>query len=423
MEECLSESEIARLMSGKVDAAFISAGLRHIEECAACRNAALQTEEFRRAAESIRARITAMSACLSYEQLAAYMADTLSEKDKSAVELHLSRCPDCTEDLEYLRQAESHAALRPHRVFSPDREVLSRRQIGYRVAVGFGLAAAVLAVVGLFLRAPTGTQSPVATVPSKPPSAVSRPSDSVAQTGQPTEKPPAAVRPHAPSPVLQDGRYLVDAAGAIRTRDSGRVLSLSPEIASAVKSKLSTGWASGQKPVLIARADVDALRGPDDMTGLEPTNLRPRRTSVLDTTPELSWNAGERIERFVAEVYTPDGEKVWEATVDARSCRPDAPLKRGETYLWRVGSMVGDELFYSKAVPFRVLSTEEADTVSYVATHFPDSHFIKGTAFERCGLYEEAMAEFQALAKQNPESQLARRMATSLERALEEARK
>lgn len=85
--------------------------------------------------------------------------------------------------------------------------------------------------------------------------------------------------------------------------------------------------------------------------------------------------------------------------------------------------MVGDELFYSKAVPFRVLSDEEADTVYYVTKHFPDSHFIKGTAFERCGLYEEALAEFRALEKQNPGSELARRMATSLERALEEARK
>lgn len=436
MDKCLSKIDISRLMAGSADKEFMLASLQHMEICPACREAALKTEEFKGAAESLRKRIAVMAACLDYEQLTAYLDNTLSESDKSLVDRHLSLCHDCQEDLDYLKQIEGLAAMGPHRTFSPARPARSKI-FNSRVFFSFGLTACTVAAICLVLLRPpvSTTDGQIAVISGQPKETVSTPPR---QTPIPSEQPDRK-KPDIPNlvvkpvrhteqvAVLHDGLYLIhttkDALREIKQQDSGKRVSIASDIAAVVQAKLSTGKARKDLPVLMAKADTDILRGSGETTGLEPSIQRPHGTSVLQTTPILSWNAPERIESFTVEVFNPEGEKIWETATDSRKCQVDISLESGSTYLWRVGSRVGDETFYSKAVPFRVLQENEAQSLERYLESSPNSHMIKGSILESYGLYDEALIEFQVLAKENPDSQIARRMVDTLKKEIQEVRK
>lgn len=418
MRDCLSEKDISRLMRGGADGKFIEDALRHVDACPVCREAVTRSPEFDRAAESLRGRIASASECLDYERLASYLDGTLVDTERPAVERHLAECPSCEADLRHLRDAESYASLREHKALKPIKP--RRRGWTFGRTLSLGAAAGAVALICVMIpRPPANDQrSAVALEPDRP-SAVAEVPVAEPQEIEIPEKP----RPAPPKPAvgMKDGAYVVAASGEI-TRDTAAV-DLPSEIRTAIKRKLRSGRASEQKPVMIAMLPSDMLRSGDDTTGLEPESLLPNGTSVLGSRPTLSWNAPERVTEFVVAVHKTDGEKVWESAASGRKCMVGTALDPGETYLWRVGSRIGDEVIYSKAVPFRVLSGGEASQVRKVIAEHPGSHFVKGVTYERYGLYDEALAEFKALEKQNPSSADVRRLVEGLRKEIQEVRR
>jgi hypothetical protein len=428
MQRCFTQSEIDRILGGGADEGLMVEWLQHLESCPSCHAAVLESRKLASAAASLRDGITTIPACLDYEEIAAYLDGSLPEEDRSAVEMHLQECSDCKGDLEYLREMESHAALIPQRTLIPGLNI-RRRTLSLRAIFGFGFTTAgvAAALLVVFLHPPAPNQSshvaskpPVAidvvtpTVKEKPVTAV-QPSNKPVIMSSPTNK-PAQFRPKPPTVILKDGPYVVAAKNGTDTRvnrkSSGKEVDLPRDIKIAVMTKLRTGRVQ-ERPIVLAMANT-ILRGSNQNADLAPSELKPNQTNVLDANPILAWNAPGRVSRFKVQIFMMDGQKVWEGSTNSKQLSLSMPLKQGETYLWRVGSYVGEEVFYSKATAIKVLSSKESSAIHSTVQKYKDSHLIKGVTYERYGLYDNALVEFKALVRENPKSKLAKKLLAGL---------
>jgi hypothetical protein len=71
---------------------------------------------------------------------------------------------------------------------------------------------------------------------------------------------------------------------------------------------------------------------------------------------------------------------------------------------------------HSAEAVFRVLTASEAAEVEAGEAHYRHSHLLRGLYYSRFGLVHEAEREFRALAEQNPDSPIARKLIDRISR-------
>src|SRR5262245_30054010 len=88
---------------------------RHIAECEMCRRQVGEGEKLRELFEFVQAdlRATRRPEHLAYEQLEAYVENSVDEVDREIVESHLELCGRCKADLENLQSFKSEMAAYP----------------------------------------------------------------------------------------------------------------------------------------------------------------------------------------------------------------------------------------------------------------------------------------------------------------------
>jgi tetratricopeptide (TPR) repeat protein len=214
--------------------------------------------------------------------------------------------------------------------------------------------------------------------------------------------------------MLVDGRYLITADGKVIDRKSHKTLLLPKSAREAIKSvksgkrylKRPAGAAKRSKTFDLMAADPQLL----------PKELHPRGTCVLETNPLLSWKANDGVHVFMVQLLDDKGNSLWDGTIEDFKYQVEPNLDRDRTYHWRVGSEVDGKTYYAEPAPFRVLNEDEAAAVRSTVESFHDSHFVKGTIYERYGMYEQALEEYRALLKENPKSFTAKNMIEALEK-------
>lgn len=418
---CIDRTELEGFVKAKLAPERMLAVDEHVTGCAKCKADVMGLS----ARADFGAALVGANDCPEYEELSAYIDKALDAKRAESIRLHANLCELCAKDIEKISELRSHAALREKIVVKPGMtRQRSRGALGYwkhaLAAVSLAGIAALAVIFGNFGGSAVSTTHVVALKPSAPVAnrATEKPKTPTVAQVQPKKAPVVVASNPKPAPVaapvLRDGGYSVvrkDGKMVIAKSDG---TSVRTALEARLDEKLRTGRIRPAKPVMMAMASVN-MRG--DGTGYDvpptaPKQIAPLRKVVLSTRPTFSWSAVNLAESYRIRVYDESSNLVIDQIVKKNSFTPAKPLARGQVYKWRIGVRFGetDQWAESAAVKFAVLSNDDLASIKRAQSELPGSHLALGTAYESAGLYEEAAAEYRALRRDNPNSDLAKKM-------------
>ena len=319
---------------------------------------------------------------VQYEELAALADGTLDEVQEEIVRTHLEDCAMCAAEAADLQRLAAAAAM-PAPVPSTHVPIIRApitRAPRRRAARTFALLAASLLVaisLGLFLT--RGAQDPemLSTMSTEPETLIA----------------------------LRDGN------GEIALDDRGAVRGVPRELAGVAATLLRAPSLAPPAVLAAVRTADPALRGSNPR---QTVVLEPAGRIVLSDRPRFSWSGATG--RARVSVYNEgSGELVASSgAIRGSDWTPAAPLPRGVTLVWQV--RFGDTIAPPPSAPparFRIVdaaSLEEIETARR-----SESHLLLGAALAKAGLRDEAAAELEQLAAQNPNSPVARELLRSLD--------
>ncbi|HJQ37111.1 MAG TPA: hypothetical protein VKB93_08230 [Thermoanaerobaculia bacterium] len=313
-----------------------------------------------------------------FETLLAFREHRLSGFVVGEVALHVGQCARCA------RLEESTARTLLEALATP--EVKASRQ-RWLLAAAAAFAVLALATVAIFVRRDE-------------------------TRGAAAFRPPAGgLKPAAPQ--LKVVASLTDGANQIALLENGTVTGVNPRDAEDVRTVLS--GRSIAIPTFIA-AMPGPLRG--DAPAANPLRvIEPFRSAVLN--PRFTWTPVPGARSYRVAVFDADYDEVASSeSITRTSWTPSKPLPSGVDLSWHVvaetnaGEISSSGSNRTEAV-FRVLTPKEASEVQGL---HPDSHLLRGLLYSRHGLLHDAEREYRALAKQNPDSPVARALVQSVSR-------
>lgn len=144
---------------------------------------------------------------------------------------------------------------------------------------------------------------------------------------------------------------------------------------------------------------------------------------VRESRPTLRWRPLAGAKRYTVAVVDANFSVVAQSPqLNATTWTLDKPLPRGTNYTWQVtairadGSEVVSPISPAPQARFRVMDKSAFDEVTRLEQAGVRSHLARGVIYAGAGLLDEARAEFEALIKENPRSQLARKLLDSVKR-------
>jgi hypothetical protein len=161
---------------------------------------------------------------------------------------------------------------------------------------------------------------------------------------------------------------------------------------------------------VLAFADTH-LRGSASCTYLAPVS-----TLVRTDRPTFRWKPHARAQRYHVEVIAADGAMVKSPAVDGTQWGMETPLRRGDAFTWRVVILHdGQEEDLDEAQPkLKVLTAESLAELERREAELGDTRLGRSGLFAEYGLLDDAVAELQRLAAENPKSSLARSLLESV---------
>ena len=175
-------------------------------------------------------------------------------------------------------------------------------------------------------------------------------------------------------------------------------------------------------PAAIKARRVEVAGAPG-LAELAPVGMTPSRTAVDVDDVWMHWTPQPGTARCEWIIVADSGGAVIRSGPlpgTQPKWHSKTPLTRGDTYRWRVVLYDADGretgvLPDARGTPFRVLPAESAAKVAAARRTIGTSHLALGLFFAREGMREAAAVEFDALAKANPESKLARDFLASVQ--------
>ena len=391
----------------------------HLGECAGCR------EQFERLIDmdslviSISEEIAvdpAYDEHLEYEQLEGYVDGSISEVSREIADVHIADCDLCRGQINDLRELKASIGQSAVGVSAaaPAGRVTLWEKITAGFAVRAALAAAALAALGFGLWALSVRLEPdvVETVVVSENAANESPNNSDVYIGSETGEIAQADEPanDQPTPIisLADGarRIEIDNEGKLSGIDAGRF-----------EGRIIALLKGGDLKVTPAARELRSASGvlmgggsPGAPFGL----TSPVGKVIAIDRPQFNWRPLADAETYVVTVFDENFTKVAESpALKTTSWTSDARLKRGSIYNWQVTANKAGQEIKSPIRPapdakFKIVDAAAANDIE--AARRTGSHLLLGTAYANAGLTAEAEREFQALVKQNPRSELAKRL-------------
>ena len=158
---------------------------------------------------------------------------------------------------------------------------------------------------------------------------------------------------------------------------------------------------------------LSEMRGPDDGAAVI---VAPRRSTVLETRPDLRWRAVNGARKYRVTVAATAGKELWmrETTALELAWPADAaPLETGGDYTWTIDALDGTKVVRSESIEFRVASEELAGSVRANVARIQESaggeesaaaRYLVGSYLAGIGIYQGAVEQFGALCRLSPES-------------------
>jgi hypothetical protein len=366
-----------------------------------------------------------------------YAAGSLHEADRIVIESHLEICPECSEAIAALSRGAT-PGTRPVRL-RPGVESTPWKRL-YQIWTWPVLAtparlAGIIALIGcLFLvwaiwhrrnetaaRANPGEAATPAQAEQK--NATGSSPEGGAESKNELNAGAKDGLPGNTSPnVSQDSASMAvslkDGDGRVGLDDQGTLVGIEGLGASeeaAVRSALATGKL--MKPTVLKELTGPPIKLMDQSTNGLPFKLfGPIRTVVIDEHPVLRWGALAGAASYTVSVFDDQFERVAKSEPQSgKQWRVPIRLRRGQTYSWEVKALKDNQEITAPVAPspraeFKVLGAADARALNDAKKQRPGSHLTLGILYARLGLLNEGEREFGALARDNPDSALARKL-------------
>lgn len=423
MTHHLSSLQIKQLCVSALSEDELRAAAVHTAECKACDQRFI--EELKRQRGSAPFSFTLepefwfRNEHLDFDQLVGLAENTFDEETRELINIHLSTCESCREDVRSFlafRDAsagEINISYGPTHYESHDHmrgapwvwQRLQRPPLYVVAAIVLVAVAILIGVIALSRR--SGTLE----------------ANKQEQTNRDREPSPG-ISP-TPAPSVEDSAkvaILKDAGGEVSIDKDGRIRGLD-EVSENSRQYVARAALSEQ----IVPADVlrrlsgepGGVRGNDD----GPQSFRllyPVRRVVTETRPAFRWESLPGVSSYRVYVLDQEGHQVSqseELPPTQRQWEVRARLRRGQIFSWFVTALVDGKKFVSPSasapeMKFAVLSTADFHELSRLKKS--NSHLALGVFYARVGLLNEAEREFEGLVELNPQSELSRKLLQSV---------
>ncbi len=423
MTRHLSELEIKQLCVSALPGDELAAAAVHTAECQACDRRFI--EELKRQRGPVPFNFTLepefwfRNEHLDFDQLVGLADETFDEETREIINIHLSTCGSCREDVRSFlafREAtagEMKVSYRPTHYESHDDMrgapwVWQRLQIRPVYAVAAIVLVAVAILIGVI--ALSKRSGPVQANKQEQTNRDSEQSPSITPT------PAASVKDSARVAILKD------AGGEVTIDKDGRITGLD-KISGHSRQYVARAALSEQiEPSEVLRhlsGEPGGVRGNDD----GPQDFRllyPVRRVVTEAKPVFRWESLQRASSYRVYVLDQDGNGVSqseELSPTQRQWEAPTPLRRGQIFSWFVTAVVDGKKVVSPSasapeIKFAVLSTADFQELNHLKKS--NSHLALGVFYARVGLLNEAEREFEGLVRLNPQSELTRKLLQSV---------
>ncbi|HUK92333.1 MAG TPA: hypothetical protein VLZ81_18165 [Blastocatellia bacterium] len=433
----LTEETVRRFRARGLSPLELAAAHDHADGCEYCHGWLFGGTRFKAALSSANRAVgeARSEPHLSFEQMADYVDSQFERHDIETIEIHISVCEQCRDEVSELASLRDTITIGHAPSVKEETESLSRnRPLGW-FSWRVGLAAAALAlcflvllVIALRYRSRVGglesrlagIEKANAELSAKVESdrAMAKRLATLEHEAQQSEQP-------GQSDTGETGKLLVavvnDGSGQIGVNQQGGITGLSG-LSSSDQEAIKLAFAKGQVRRSADLAAVNpgqgALLGPNENT--EPGKralIGPVATLVQEDRPKFSWRSVAGASQYVVEVYDTNMTPVTSSPpLNTLEWRPSAALKRGVVFVWQVRSNVdGAEVLMPRPsepeARFKIIESSKMMHLKQELDAHQDSHLFAGLIFARYGLMVDARREFQVLARMNPDSSVARKLA------------
>lgn len=350
---------------------------------------------------------------LTYEQMSGFVTGELSEIEREIVDRHRGRCDICAgevNDLEQMREAlgtgviPSAATIAATPVASwYDRAFSS---LFLRIAVP---ASALILIAGYFWFTQRNVTNETIAVNDPTPVVIS-------DQGPPQN--PEEVLPRSSD--IKTIASLNDAGGKIELDTTGKLIGISnSDLDLKVRAALKDQSIDMPSDIRELRSSAGVLMGTSD-NGL-PFKINGPVGKVVETQrPTLSWQLLKDAVSYKVGIFDENFNQVAVSPeLHNTSWTVTPPLKRGNIYQWQVTAERNGEEIKSPVRPapeakFKIVDQASLSTIEKVRRSNPNSHLLLGIAYANAGMLGEAEREFQALLKNNPNSEIAKKLLTKV---------
>lgn len=371
MLEHLSQDLVERYRFRTMSKAELISADEHLASCGECRAMLANREDLRAQVDSLRADFekSVVSEHLDYEQLEAYIDETLGTPEREALDSHCKSCASCSaelRDLQAFKNQSGEQKTRPRVAASnagfAERGLVNQVLLGLRAAWRptnrWALVAFALIALAVAIR--TAWEWPL------------RPSSIV---HGPEKAPVSPIINKPPETALSSYSYLP------------------PEIQAVVADALNNQHI--QTP--LGFTDLAVRRGGADVSF---PLLAPVGTVVYGTTPVFRWKAVSNADGYRVRVSDSRQNPVESSpVVTGTSWKSTVTLRRGATYVWRVfiivdGAEAEESSLDVSQGHFKVLDEAQLQQVNAVN---PEDHLARGILLVHAGVLEQAVQEFRAV--------------------------
>jgi hypothetical protein len=423
MTHHLSELEIKQLCVSALPEDELAAAAVHTAECQACDQRFIEELKRQRGSTpfsfSLEPEFWFRNEHVDFDQLVGLADETFDEETREIINIHLSTCGSCREDVRSFlafRDAtagEMKVSYRPTHYESHD-DMRGAPWVWQRLQIRpvYAVAAIVLVAVAIFIGviALSKRSGPVQANKQEQTNRDSEQSPSITPT------PTASVEDSARVAILKD------AGGEVTIDKDGRITGLD-KISENSRQYVARAALSEQiEPSEVLRrlsGEPGDLRGNDD----GPRGFRllyPIRRVVSEARPVFRWESLAGVSSYRVYVLDQDGNPVNQSEeLPPTQTQWEAPasLRRGQIFSWVVTAMVDGRKVVSPSASapeakFAVLSTADFQELSRLKKS--NSHLVLGVFYARVGLLNEAEREFERLVELNPESELPRKLLQSV---------
>jgi hypothetical protein len=414
MTHHLSTLQIKQLCVSALPEDELTAAAVHTAECQACDQRFI--EELKRQRGPVPFNFTLepefwfRNEHLDFDQLVGLAENTFDEETREIINIHLSTCESCREDVRsFLAFREATAGeinvsygptyydLNDAIRGAPWWQHLQRRPVSAVAVIVLVTIAVLIGVIALSRR-------------SAPLQA-----NNQEQTNRDSERSPS-ISP-TPVPSMEDSAkvaILKDAGGEVTIDKDGRITGLD-EVSENSRQYVARSALSEQiVPSDVLRrlsGEQSSLRSSDD----GPPGFRllyPVRRVVTEARPVFRWENLPGVSSYRVYVLDQDGNQVTqseELPPTQRLWKAPVPLRRGQILSWVVTAMMdGNKVVSPSAsapeIKFAVLSTADFQELNHLKKS--NSHLALGVFYARVGLLNEAEREFEGLVELNPQSEL-----------------